>query len=130
MEPANQDQEHPGLLHSLKRLGRTVLGIAENRVELLLVELAEERCRAVLALLLVMSAAVLALMTLILGTLTVVLLCGPEHRLAALAGLSLFYLLATLAVLLKLRRQLSQWQSFSATLAELKKDKACLDEKS
>lgn len=106
-----------------------MLGIAENRVELLLVELEEERCRAVQALVLVMSAAVLALMTLIMGTLTVVVVCGPEHRLAMLVTLSLLYLLATLAVLVRLRAQLKQWQSFSSTLAELKKDRVCLDEK-
>jgi uncharacterized membrane protein YqjE len=127
MEPSTE--ENPGLIHSLKRLGGTVLGIAENRVELLLVEVEEERCRAVQALLLIMSLAVLALMTLMLGTLTVVMLCGPEHRPAVLVIFSLLYLLATLTVFWKLRRQLSQWQSFSSTLAELKKDRACLDKK-
>ncbi len=128
MEPSTGDA--PSLLRSLKRLGRTALGIAENRLELLLVELEEERWRVVDALFLVASVTVLALMTLIAGTLAMVMSFPPEQRAVALAAASGVYLLATLAVLLKLRTRLKRWRSFSASLAELKKDRACLDEKS
>lgn len=127
MEPSTEDA--PGLWLSLQRLGRTALGIAHNRVELLVVELEEERWRVVDALLLVASATVLVLMTLIAGTFALVLVFPTEHRLTVLAIVAALYLLATLAVLLKLRNRLKNWRSFSATLAELKKDKACLDEK-
>jgi len=127
MEPSTEDA--PGLLHSLKRLGRTALGIVENRVELLVVELEEERWRVVDVLLLVASATVLALMTLIAGTFALVMYFPEEHRPIALVIVSLVYLLATLGVLLKVRNRLKNWHSFSATLAELKKDKACLDDK-
>lgn len=127
MEPSTEDG--PGLWHSLQRLGRTALGIAENRAELLVVELEEERWRVMDALLLVAGATVLALMTFIAGTFALVLFFPAEHRLVVLSVVTGLYLLATLAVLLKLRSRLKHWRSFSATLAELKKDKACLDEK-
>lgn len=127
MNPTTEDG--PGLLQSLKRLGRTALGIAENRLELLLVELEEERWRVVDALFLVASVTVLALMTLITGTLAMVMFFPPEHRAEVLAVVSGVYLLATLVALLKLRTRLKKWRSFPASLGELKKDKACLDEK-
>jgi uncharacterized membrane protein YqjE len=125
MEPSNA--EEPGLMESVKRLGRTVLGIAENRLELLLVELEEERWRTVRVLLLIGCATVLALMTLIVSTITIVMVCGPERRILALLILSGLYLTGTIMVVTKLRRHLREWQSFPATLAELKKDRTRLD---
>lgn len=126
MEPSTEDA--PSFSLSLKRLGRTVLGIAENRVELLVVELEAERWRVVDALFLVASVAVLSLMTMVAGTLALVMFFPPEQRAVVLAAFGAVYLLATLGVFLKLRKRLKNWRSFSATLAELKKDKACLDE--
>ncbi len=128
MEPSTEDA--PGFLLSLKRLGRTVLGIAENRVELLVVELEAERWRVVDALFLVASVAVLSLMTMVAGTLAMVMFFPPEQRAVVLAAFGAVYWLATLGVFLKLRKRLKNWCSFAATLAELKKDKACLDEQS
>lgn len=128
MEPSTEDA--PGFLLSLKRLGRTVLGIAENRVELLVVELEAERWRVVDALFLVASVAVLSLMTMVAGTLAMVMFFPPEQRAVVLAAFGAVYWLATLGVFLKLRKRLKHWRSFAATLAELKKDKACLDEQS
>jgi uncharacterized membrane protein YqjE len=127
MEPSTE--EAPGLLHSLKRLGRTALGIVENRVELLVVELEEERWRVVDVFFLVASATVLALMALATGTFALVMFFPEEHRAIVLVIVALVYLVATLGLVLKVRNRLKNWHSFSSTLAELKKDKACLDEK-
>ena len=117
----------PGLFASLKRLGRTLLAIAQNRLELLLVEWEEERRRTVQALVLMLAVGALALMTLILGTFTLVVVFW-EQRVTVLIALSAAYLLATAAGCWKLRRMLRDWPAFAATLAELKKDKAWLDE--
>jgi uncharacterized membrane protein YqjE len=117
----------PGLFASLKRLWRTLLAITENRLELLLVELEEERRRAVEAVLLAMALGVLALMTLIVGSLGVVVLFWDHHRVAALTILTLVYFLGACAAYWKLRRHLRNWTAFSASLAEFKKDKACLE---
>jgi uncharacterized membrane protein YqjE len=125
-EPA---KDAPGLLVSLKRLGRIVLAIAHNRLELFLVEAEEERHRAIQALLLTVMLAVLGLMTLMMGTFTVVVIFWEEHRLATLAIICGVYLLATLGLSWKLRRLLYSRPAFSATLAELEKDRAWIEAK-
>jgi uncharacterized membrane protein YqjE len=124
-EPADPP---PGLFTALKRLWRTLLTIGLNRLELLLVELEEERRRTVQVLLLVLALGALALMTLLVGTFTLVIVFW-EDRVIVLTGLFLVYLLATAGAYWKLCRRLNNWSAFSATLAELKKDKACLEEK-
>lgn len=119
----------PGFLASLKGIWRTFLAIALNRLELLQVEAEEERRRAVGALLLAMAAAGLGLMACIAGSLALVIACGEEHRLTVLIVLTLSYAAACVAVLWVLRRKMTKWQPFSATLAEFKKDKTWLEEK-
>jgi uncharacterized membrane protein YqjE len=118
----------PGLLASLKRLGRTLLAIAQNRLELLLVELQEERRRAIKALLLLLAVGVLGLMTLVVGTFTLVVIFW-ENRVIVLSGLTLAYLLAVAGAYWKLCRLLHDWSAFAATLAELKKDRAWIEER-
>ncbi len=124
---ADPTDSPPGLFASLKRLWRTLLAIALNRLELLLVELQEERRRTVQALLLILAVGALALMTLFVGTFTLVVVFW-EHRVIVLVALTLAYLVATVGAYRKLSRMLSDWPAFSATLAELKKDKAWLEE--
>lgn len=119
----------PGVFASLQRLLRTVLAIAQNRLELFLVECQEERWRLFDALLSAGIVLLLALMTLMAATITIVVLCMRAGRLDLIMVLVLVYLAATLLAFWRLRCKLMKWEPFSATLAELKKDKACLDEK-
>lgn len=122
------EQSTPGIFASLGRLLRTVIVIAQNRLELLLVEAQEERWRFFDALLLAGVVLILALMTLMAATITIVVLCVKADRLDLVVALVLLYLAGTIFSLLRLRTRLKKWAPFSATLAELKKDKACLDE--
>jgi uncharacterized membrane protein YqjE len=122
-------ESSPGILQSLKRLLQGVLAIAANRTELLAVELREEIARCVVAFLLVAALVALGTLTLALITLTIVMVCGEQYRVPALVGLGAVYLLATVIIALKLRWHLQNWSSFSATVDELKKDKAWLEEK-
>jgi uncharacterized membrane protein YqjE len=121
------DNAAPGLMASLKRLLRTIAATVRNRVELIAVELQEERLRLVDVLLLAAVVVVSGLLTLIMLTFTVLLLVGEEHRLAAAAIITGVYLLVTLGVFWRLRTKLKNWQAFSATRAELRKDCAWLD---
>ncbi|MCX6925283.1 MAG: phage holin family protein [Verrucomicrobia bacterium] len=123
-------ESREGVLASLGRLLKTVLAIAENRLDLLLVELKEEHWRFFDALLLAGLVLILLLMTLIVPTVTVIVLCVRTNQFGLLAALGLLYLAATMICFLRLRSRLKNWAPFSATLSELKKDKACLDEKS
>ena len=122
------EESTPGIFASLGRLLRTVIVIAQNRLELLLVEAQEERWRFFDALLLAGVVLILALMTLMAATITIVVVCVRAERLDLVVALVLLYLAGTIFSLLRLRARLKKWAPFSATLAELKKDKACLDE--
>ncbi len=122
--------EQPGLIHSLKRLSHTVAAVAQNRIELLLVELQEERSRLVGMLILAAAGAVCGLMALIVLTFTLVLVSGDQSRIAVLVGLGSAYLAGAGLAFWKLNTQLKSWEAFSATLAELRKDRAWLEEQS
>ncbi len=126
-EPAERSQ---GLFASVKRLLQTVLAIGTNRCELALVEFQEERVRFFEALLLVTLVAGLGLLTLLVVALTVMVVCLQGQRIDLLVGLGVIYLAATLGFFWRLRNRVRTWKSFSATLAEIKKDKACLAGKS
>jgi uncharacterized membrane protein YqjE len=119
----------PGIFASLGRLLKTVLVIAHNRLELFLVELREERWRFFDALLLVGVVLILALMTLMAATIALVVVCVNADRLDLVLALVLLYLAGTIFFFWRLRARLKKWAPFSATLTELKKDKACLDDK-
>ena len=126
-EPGEKGQ---GVFASFRRLLKTVLAIAQNRLELLLVELNEARWQFLGALLLAGVVLILALLTLLVPTITIVVLCLQANRLDLVVALTLLYLAATIVGFWRLHIRLKNWVPFSATLTELKKDKACLDEKS
>ena len=77
---------------------KTVLAIAQNRLELLLVELQQERWRFFDALLLAGAVLILAAMTLMLATITVVVVCVDAERLDLLVVLMLLCLAATITL--------------------------------
>jgi uncharacterized membrane protein YqjE len=125
-----KEDRRVGVFTSLRRLLSTVLAIAENRLELLLVELQQEQWRFFNVVLLLGAVLILAAMTLMVVTFTLVVVCLEAERMDLLVGLTLLYLAATILCFWRLRVRLKSWAPFSATLGELKKDKACLDEKS
>ncbi len=120
----------PGIFTSLGRLLKTVFAIAHNRLELFLVEAQGERWRFFDALLLAGMALILALMTLMTATAAIVVVCMKADRLDLVIALVLLYLAGAVFSFWRLHTRLKKWAPFSATLAELKKDKACLEEKS
>lgn len=122
------DSQHEpgGLLATGKRILRTVGDLVQSRLELFLVELKEERIRLFDALLLVVACVVCALMTLALLTFTLVVVFW-DHRVVVLLLLTLVYGAGAGASFWALRHRLRQWQSFTATLDQIKKDRACLE---
>ena len=113
---------------SFKRILDTVLATAGNRVELFVVELQEEKCRLIQAILCAVAVAACGLMTLTLATISVVLLFWENGRLVALISLSVAYLVGTLLAWRGLQARLKSRSAFSATLAEIAKDRSCLNE--
>lgn len=116
-----------GLWSAAARICKTLRALAENRVELFLVELKEERARFFDALLLAAAGMVCAIMTLVMLTLTVVVAFWDTHRLLVLGLLTLAYAAAALVAFRTLRARLQQWRAFSATLEQIKKDRSCLE---
>lgn len=118
-------QPEGGLLSTVTRMFQTLRDVAENRVELFLIELKEERARLFGALLLLAAGIVCALMTLVMITLTVLVIFWDTHRVLALTVLTGAYAVAATVAFVKLRSRLHRWHAYSATLGEFKKDFAC-----
>ena len=87
-----------GLFASAKRLADLTLATAQNRVELFAVELQEEKCRLIQALLLAAGAIALGVTALTLVTITVVLLFWENGRVPALCVLSGLFVVASFLV--------------------------------
>ena len=115
------------LARTAKQFARRVLTIGENRLELLAVEVQEERERLLHAFLLALGVAAFGLLAGLALTAAVVVglcACSPLAVLLALTGLYGavgVYLYRRLTVLLR------DWQTLSASLDQLRKDRACLE---
>ena len=111
-----------------KQFARRLLTIGENRLELLTVEVQEERERLLHAILLAFGVSAFGLLAGITLTAAIVVLFwawSPVTVLLTLAGLhgaAGVYLWRRLAGLLR------DWQTLSASVDQLRKDRACLEE--
>jgi uncharacterized membrane protein YqjE len=114
-----------GLFASAKRLADLTLATAHNRVELFAVELQEEKCRLIQALLLAAGAIALGVTALTLVTITVVVLFWENGRVPALGVLSGLFVIAAVFVIRALKKLVANAPGFRGTLAELEKDRAC-----
>ena len=117
-----------GIVAALKRLLGTALDIAHNRLELLLVELHEERYHFFGALLLVGVVLVCGLMAALVFTGMFAIYCVQTDRVWLLGVLGTVYVGGGAAAYFRLRNRLKKWEPFAGTLSEIKKDKSCLDE--
>ncbi len=114
------------LAASSKRFAGRLITTGENRLELLMVEVQEERERLLHAMLLALGVAALGLLGAMTLTAALVILLwsfSPVAVLVALTGLYAafaFYLHRRLAVLMH------DWKSFPATIDQLRKDRECL----
>jgi uncharacterized membrane protein YqjE len=119
-----------GALASLRRLVDTGLGLAQNRLELLSVELQEEKHRLVELLALTFTTVALGLMALIVISFTIVVLFWENGRLPVLIILSVLYIGATLWASFSLRALMRNGdRPLRSSLEELAKDRECLQPK-
>jgi uncharacterized membrane protein YqjE len=123
------ENEKAGLLEAPRRLGATFLTILHNRLELLVVELQEERVRILEAMLFVAVIATLAFFTLAAVTTAVIILTWNKFGVDGLFVIGGLGLAGTLLVFWRLWVRLKNWAFLPGTLAELKKDLECLDNK-
>jgi len=123
IEPGNFGQ----LASVSKRVIRRVLTVGENRLELLLVELQEERERLLLALLMALGIAAFGLLAGISFTLIIVIAFMDHSPLIAMAVLTLVYIGMAIFLFARLARLKREWQTLPASMDQLRKDRECLE---
>lgn len=118
----------PGLMGSVRRLLSTLTSIVSTRLELLANELQEERLRLTQMLVFGFFSLFCFGLGVLLLTIFIVVLFWDDHRLAALGSLSIlfFALGALMAILVRSKIQAGS-RLFSASLAELAKDREQLE---
>ena len=121
----------PGTIHQLgrtsKQIVRRLASIGENRLALLLVEVQEERERALRAFLLALSVAAFGLLagaTLTAAVAVWLWACSPVAVLLTLAGL---YGAAGIGLYRQLTGLLLRWQTFPGSLDQIRKDCASVE---
>jgi uncharacterized membrane protein YqjE len=110
-----------------KDFARRLMTIGENRLELLMVEVQEERERLLRAILLALGVALFAFLGGIALTIALVVLLWSLSPVGVLLTLTALY--ATAAIFLYRRFALlhRNWKTFPATFDQLRKDRACLE---
>jgi uncharacterized membrane protein YqjE len=115
------------LVETSKRFARRLLTIGENRFELLMVEVQEERERLLHAILLALGVAAFGLLAGIALTGTIVVLFWDFSPVAVLLALTGLYGAAAVFLYRRLTVLLRDWKNLPATLDQLGKDCACLE---
>ena len=110
-----------------KHIARRLLTIGENRLELLTLEVQEERERLLHAFLLALGVVAFGLLAGIALTGVVVVLFWDYSPVAALLTLTGLYGVAAVVLYRRLTGWLRDWQTLSATLDQLRKDRAGLE---
>lgn len=116
-----------GLLGSLRGFADGLLGSVHDRVELLALELHEEKFRLIQTCLWISAIVFTALLAVIFASFALVVLLWETARLAAIGGLALAYFIALVVIVVRFKRFLArQPRPFAATLNELQEDRACI----
>lgn len=125
MEPAKPAPA--GYLRSLRSLGDGLLASVQHRIELFAVELQEEKFSLVQIFLWISATLFAAMMAVTFASLTLVYLFWESARLAVLGGLTLFYVVAMVVIVVAFRRYLArQPKPFAATRQQIEEDRACI----
>ena len=86
-----QDRHPPGVVESLRHLSGSLAALAQNRIELRMLELHDERIRLPDVMPLTATIVPLAVLATVRVSLLLVVLFRDQHRLAVVAGLTTFY---------------------------------------
>ncbi len=125
MEPPLTNAGH--LVEVSKRFVRRLLTIGENRFELLMVEVQEERERLLHGILLALGVAAFGLLAGVALTAVIVVLLWGLSPVAALLVLTGIYSAMAIYLYRRLTVLLRDWQNLPVTLNQLRKDRECLE---
>jgi uncharacterized membrane protein YqjE len=126
MEQANVDFAETAA--ASKRFVRRLFSIGENRLELLLVEVQEERERLMRAIFLAAGVAVFGFLAGMALTAAIVVLLWNFSPAGILLALTSIYAITAFCLYRRITLLLRNWKTLSATLDQFKKDRACLEQ--
>ena len=112
---------------SARRFTRRLLTIGENRLELMMVEVQEQREQLLHAMLLALGVAAFGLLAGITLTGALVVLLWPVSRLWGFMALTALYGGAAFFLYRRLAAMMRDWKNLPATLDQLRKDRECLE---
>jgi uncharacterized membrane protein YqjE len=118
----------PHLADASRRLAQRAFVICENRVELLMVEVQEERERFLRAVLLALGAVAFGLLAGMGLTAIIAVAFWQQSPIAALLILTVLYAVVATVLYVRLVRLQRDWQTLPTTLDQLRKDRECLGE--
>lgn len=111
------------IFESVGRIGTTVLGMLQTRLELAAVEIEEESRRTLGHFILALISLIFFGIALVLVSLTIILVFWETYRLQAAIGLALLFFAIGAFVAMKLRASFAtKPRLLAATILELKKD--------
>jgi len=117
------------LADASEQMGHRLIVILENRLQLLLVEVQEERERILHAIWLVLGASVFGMLAGVALTVAMVLTLWGRSPILALLVLTAVYALAAALLYTRLFRLQQNWQTLSDTIDQLKKYRQCLEKR-
>lgn len=118
-----------GLINSIKTLTDTLLGLAQTRLELLAVDLEEDRLRMLRLALVSFFMLFFFFLGMVLITLLIIIAFWEQYQLLTIGLIATLYFILAGALAIYLMRQLkgkSRPKLFSASLAEIMKDRIAL----
>ena len=116
-----------GIIGSIRLLGDNLLASVHDRLELLSIDLQEEKFRLIQTCVWIGAAFFTGMMTVVFASLVLVYAFWESARLAVLGGLTAFYGISLVLVIVAFRRFLArQPRPFTATLQEINQDRACI----
>jgi uncharacterized membrane protein YqjE len=117
----------PGIMGTLRTLGDDLFESVQDRIQLLSLELQEEKFRLIQIFIWISAVVFAGMMTAVFASITLLYFLWQTAPLAALGGLTLFYSLSLLATILRLRHHIVRHPPpFAATLEELEADRVCI----
>jgi uncharacterized membrane protein YqjE len=112
---------------SPKHFARQLLVVVENRLELLMVEVQEERERLLRAILLALGVAVFGFLAGAALTVALVVLLWSLSPIAVLLTLTVLYSATAVFLYRHFAFLQRNWETLPATLDQLRKDRACIE---
>jgi uncharacterized membrane protein YqjE len=116
-----------GLLGNLRGFADGLIGSAHDRLELLAVELHEEKFRLIQIFVWISSIVFLAMLAVVFASMAMVVLFWETSRIAVVCSLAGGYFAALIVVAAGFQRYLKrQPKPFAGTLGELRQDRECI----